>query len=524
MNRKVVGILVVMLMIGTSFTFSGIADKNINNEDTLLKIKNAIKENNAQWTAEFNTIFTPEGGNCKNLLGCKEEEIPPDECDITKTSRHLPDSFDWRNIDGENYITPIKSQIGCGSCVAFGTLGALEAVVQIELDEIFDCDLSEAHLFFCGGGTCDHGWYLDDAAKFIKNAGVVDERCFPYEPKDMDCDEKASNWKQRLVKVDNKGSARSSSIKEALIEYGPVLTRFDVYEDFGSYTGGIYEHVWGSREAGHAVAIIGYNDNQEYWICKNSWGEGWGEDGFFRIKYKECGIDRTAYYFDGISGNIQPFKPKNVCPYGRASNIDPDVNISWDDCEDIDNDTVTYSIFLNEGFTVYESREPIVEGLSHNYYQVSDLTKNTQYSFMIIAEDEHGSQHASDHIRFSTRLPSAPTIEGPTEARVREECTYNASTTDDEGETYYWFFKWGDDENTGWLGHYESGETASATHTWDNKDDYIIKVRYKEDGLMSEWATLEVTMSKNKVINTPFLQFLENHPNLFPLLQKLLEL
>ena len=73
-------------------------------------------------------------------------------------------------------------------------------------------------------------------------------------------------------------------------------TRFDVYADFMSYKGGIYQHVSGSRQGGHAIKIIGYGKegNVEYWICANSWGPAWGESGYFRIAFGQCGIDKTV--------------------------------------------------------------------------------------------------------------------------------------------------------------------------------------------------------------------------------------
>jgi len=66
-----------------------------------------------------------------------------------------------------------------------------------------------------------------------------------------------------------------------------------VYTDFLDYSGGIYEYTSGTHEGEHAIVIVGYGneDNIDYWICKNSWGENWGENGYFRIKFGECGID-----------------------------------------------------------------------------------------------------------------------------------------------------------------------------------------------------------------------------------------
>jgi len=69
-------------------------------------------------------------------------------------------------------------------------------------------------------------------------------------------------------------------------------TAFTVYEDFMSYSSGIYEHVTGKELGGHAVKLLGWgvDDGVEYWLCANSWGPTWGMDGTFKIKVGECGI------------------------------------------------------------------------------------------------------------------------------------------------------------------------------------------------------------------------------------------
>ena len=52
------------------------------------------------------------------------------EEDLLK-AKSLPDEFDWRNVDGKNYVSPVRDQAKCGSCYAFGTLGMFEARVRI---------------------------------------------------------------------------------------------------------------------------------------------------------------------------------------------------------------------------------------------------------------------------------------------------------------------------------------------------------------------------------------------------------
>lgn len=79
-----------------------------------------------------------------------------------------------------------------------------------------------------------------------------------------------------------------------------------VYPDFMTYSGGIYHHT-GLADAfnpfeltNHAVLLVGYGrchvTGQKYWIVKNSWGSGWGEDGYFRIRRgsDECSIESIA--------------------------------------------------------------------------------------------------------------------------------------------------------------------------------------------------------------------------------------
>ncbi len=71
-------------------------------------------------------------------------------------------------------------------------------------------------------------------------------------------------------------------------------TGFEVYHDFFNYKQGVYHHVSGDLAGGHAVKILGWGKDEEgtdFWICANSWGPGWGEEGFFRIRMGEGGID-----------------------------------------------------------------------------------------------------------------------------------------------------------------------------------------------------------------------------------------
>jgi C1A family cysteine protease len=209
-----------------------------------------------------------------------------------------PAAYDLRNVGGKNFVTPIKDQGGCGSCVAFGSVATVEGTLRVQRgDATLAVDLSEAHLFFCHGrargATCSTGWWPAQACEDFKNKGVVDESCYPYNLANTDCSGLCSNSAERVVKITGSQelTGKPAQIKEWVSTKGPVSSCFIVYDDFFSYKSGIYHHVSGAQAGGHCVSIVGYNDSPGYWICKNSWGTGWGDHGFFAIAYGESGID-----------------------------------------------------------------------------------------------------------------------------------------------------------------------------------------------------------------------------------------
>jgi len=222
-----------------------------------------------------------------------------------------PTSLDWRNKDGADWTTPIKDQDNCGSCYAFGSLAAMESCINIEAgNPNLDMDLSEQFMVSCGKEWypgrmkgCD-GAYPEETFDFLDQYGAIDETCFPYTSGVSgtvpSCSNKCDDWQDNIISVEDTGTVSSSldSIRNALNQRGPLSASFDVFEDFMNYSGGIYEHQSGGYLGVHRIAIVGYDDDPGYWICKNSWGPGWGENGWFRIAYGECGIEAKVYYVD----------------------------------------------------------------------------------------------------------------------------------------------------------------------------------------------------------------------------------
>jgi cathepsin B len=86
-------------------------------------------------------------------------------------------------------------------------------------------------------------------------------------------------------------------LRSEIYANGPIEGAFDVYQDFFNYKSGVYQHVSGGLEGGHAIKVLGWGNEGgvDYWLCANSWGPAWGLKGYFKIKVGECGIDSAAY-------------------------------------------------------------------------------------------------------------------------------------------------------------------------------------------------------------------------------------
>ncbi|MCD6531191.1 C1 family peptidase [bacterium] len=284
----------VFLMVGLFVFAADIPPEKLARLDS---IRAAIRQKGARWTADINPIFLMPDDQFQKMLGIRDMPEPEELRDSVssfapKSTLDLPDSFDWRNYLGRDWTTPIRSQDGCGSCWAFATIGAFEASINIALDSAeYDPNLSEQHLVSCDASSrgCDGGHF---AGSMLLNTGVVDESCFPYAASDLPCDDKCADWERHILFRSAGNSWVSNSIDQikAAVYRHPIYTSMDVYEDFDSYSGGVYEHVWGSYRGGHAVVIVGWNDADSCWICKNSWGTWWGESGWFRIKYGDSDI------------------------------------------------------------------------------------------------------------------------------------------------------------------------------------------------------------------------------------------
>jgi C1A family cysteine protease len=280
-------------------------------EFDLTAVKQAIQGKGANWHAEENWVTRLSFEEQKQLCGALME-IPDDARFITlPPAENLPKKFDWRDNNG-NWVTPPKDQGNCGSCWDFAVVGQVEAWWKIynnEPDSMID--LSEQFILSCANaGNCAQGGDPGLALEFVRSVGIPFESCFPYQARDgIPCGSACDNWEKQAVKIPDwsyitLGYDHIENIKNAVLRH-PVTSYFVAYQDLSSYSGGVYEHVWGDTLGGHLVLIVGWNDDEQSWICKNSWGTDWGDKGYFRIKWGECTFgDYVLHIWDTLNEDM----------------------------------------------------------------------------------------------------------------------------------------------------------------------------------------------------------------------------
>jgi C1A family cysteine protease len=326
MNNKVIKNI---LIFSTFFLFVGtsVSACDCEKTDFVFTDSNIWTNNLSENIAEQNTI--------DELCGLVEPDdwYVDAKFDPCPPRGDLPDSFDWRD-EIEGGLPPVRNQGSCGSCWAFGTIASLECNIKIkDGDEV---DLSEQWLVSCNqdGYSCGGGWWCHDY--FMENgktdpcgdSGAVLEEDFPYSATDEPCDCPypheyfIEDW---AYVGDPNGVAEVDEIKQAIYDYGVVSVAVCVNNAFRDYENGVFSGP-SCTSMNHAVSLVGWDDNQGtegVWFLRNSWGSGWGENGYMKIEYGVCNVGyRTVRirYRDPIRINLPDGVPDAIPP-GESTKI-----------------------------------------------------------------------------------------------------------------------------------------------------------------------------------------------------------
>lgn len=219
--------------------------------------------------------------------------------------------FDLRD---HGLVTSVKNQglpSNCGSCFAFGAAATYESNFLIANGHLkpADVDVSEQHLVSCSTGSCD-GSILSETLPWMKKHRLESEAAMPYQGAgaDFECpyDDAATNYATEdwgYVDPGNMLFPSIQKIKNAMCAHGAIVscikangTGFDTW--WGKSENNVLVERIADKTTNHIISIIGWDDNKHAWLIKNSWGTGWGHNGFGWIDYESINVGYDACWID----------------------------------------------------------------------------------------------------------------------------------------------------------------------------------------------------------------------------------
>jgi len=210
----------------------------------------------------------------------------------------IPDEVDWRD---EGYVTPVKDQAQCGSCWAFSTTGSMEGalfkktgdLVSLSEQNLVDCDNIDSG---CNGGLMENAFQW-----IMHNGGINSEEDYPYEGRDKSCRFDDNKDTYTISAYHEIKEQDEDDLTEKIASEGPISVAIDAGKfSFQLYHSGVYyEPACSSTRLNHGVTAVGYGvlDGKDFYWVKNSWGTGWGDDGYIKMsrnRGNNCGIATDA--------------------------------------------------------------------------------------------------------------------------------------------------------------------------------------------------------------------------------------
>ena len=237
----------------------------------------------------------------------------------------VPDTMMWNNVNNTNFLTVIKNQHlpqYCGSCWAQCVASSLSDRIKIMRKGAWP-DVNIAPQVFVSCSMADngcHGGDLITAFKYGNENELTDETCAIYKGRGHDNGNPCSpvtmcrDWGQHkpcfipsqyhVYKVDKYGTIKGEQDMMAEIaKNGPIACAIDATDElFYNYTGGIFEDKTGAQSLNHGISVVGYGEENgvKFWHVRNSWGDTWGEKGFFRVVRGKNNIGIESYCSFGI--------------------------------------------------------------------------------------------------------------------------------------------------------------------------------------------------------------------------------
>ncbi|RZN40095.1 MAG: PKD domain-containing protein [Methanosarcinales archaeon] len=479
-KHRLINILAISIIVSAMICTVSAGSVNMSVSQVELRglnaIQKAIDTNGGNWTAGETSVSELTVGEKKQLCGARIDGPIPNDAQFARlpvrASVTYAESFDWRNKDSKDWMTPVKSQGSCGSCWAFSAVGVVEAAINIYAnDPDIDVDLSEQHLISdcCNAGSCGGG-APRRALEYIRDTGVPEESCFPYIASDCAC-VPCSDWAENSWEIENYVyiSSSTDAFKSALQEYGPLSVVLTAPDDWFYYVGGVYEPTWevtnGVGWANHAVVLVGWNDSEGCWIIKNSWGSGWGEQGYARVLYGNLEKYDYAYAVTGIvhDGANQP--PIAVASANPESGTAPfDVAFTGTG-SDSDGTITSYE------WTFGDDANSTSQNPAHIYNNPGT------YTATLTVTDDDGATGSDSVVITVTESANKPPIAGafasPESGTAPFDVAFTGTGSDSDGTVVSYEWTFGDDANS---------TSQNPAHIYNNPGTYTATLTVTDDG------------------------------------------
>lgn len=248
-----------------------------------------------------------------NLHGWIRDKKDPRDLMLKKKFVCMP-TIVPEQVDLRQWCSPVEQQEELGSCTANALVGALEFLEIKEKGEY--TDLSRLFVYYNervieGTVLEDAGAQIRDGIKALKRWGVAPHVLWPYEVDSfMDRPSKAAFEEAKKHRIQSYFRIFTlNDMKTALATGFPFVFGFVVFSGFMTETVmrtgiGQMPHENEDIEGGHAVLAVGYDNKEQRFLVRNSWGTEWGQKGYFTLPYEFVGepefcddfwvIDRSA--------------------------------------------------------------------------------------------------------------------------------------------------------------------------------------------------------------------------------------
>lgn len=241
--------------------------------------------------------------NSKGLIQMTETEINSVHLAVKPLRGILPNSYDL-----SDYFPPVGSQDNQGSCAAWSS-GYNYKSFQENFERgwgysSYDNIMSPAFVYnYAHNGESEYacnnaGMTLKDAADILKYVGIVSWTEMPYD--DSVC---SVGPTQSMIshaykyRIDDYKRVEFNDFKTFIASNMPIFFGAEIFENFGNCwaystcmdeyinNGNVFKTLKGQSEGGHAMVLVGYNDQKQAFKLINSWGTSWGQRGYLWVSY-----------------------------------------------------------------------------------------------------------------------------------------------------------------------------------------------------------------------------------------------